>query len=129
MYDSSISFIPSGSGGMKAELAASISFGVLAALVSIALLALWLMNEDVAQKADLAGSHALLVFLAIALGTAAAGGVNFGLPAISLYTALILSLLICVHHWNNLKMSSGATKGSGDDVNTQVSPSVVAPPV
>jgi len=110
------------------EAALTIAFGVLAALVAIALLALWLLKEDLAEKADLIGAHAALATVAIALGSSA--GLQLFLPVIALFTALIVALLLCVAHWNKLKLPTrSGNNSSGNDLNTQVSTTVVAPPV
>lgn len=115
------------------KAAASIAFAVLAALLSIALTVLWLLKEDIAQKLCLAAAHATFVTLAVALATAAESGSLFSV--IALWTALIFSLLLCVHHWNALdltKKSGSNGNGNGNTSlsgNGQVSSNVVTPPV
>lgn len=122
----------------SAQVAALIAFGLLSFILSTALLVLWLLKEDLAQKACAPAAHVTLVTVAVALGAGAVA--ENSLVNISLYTALVVSLVLCVRHWNNnnsLKLPTTTTTtaaGSGGNGNSstyvsQVSPTVVTAPV
>lgn len=93
------------------------------------MLALWLLKQVVADKLCFAGAHVALAATGVALANAS-DPLQY-LANLALYTATFTALLLCVHHWNNLKITSGNGDGSNaglDRRNSQVSTNVVSPP-
>lgn len=92
------------------------------------------MNDGIAEKVCFAAAHAALVFVGVSLGTAA--GFMEVLSHVALFTATIVALLLCVHHWNNsnVKVSISAGNENGNGYGEQASTPapnvpVVNPPV
>lgn len=89
--------------GCAPRPAASISFAVFAALVSLFMLVAWFVSEEFAEKACPFAAHLLFIVLVISIAT---GAVSSGYPNVNslnnlaLFIALLISTLLCVYGWH-----------------------------
>lgn len=98
-------------------LVASITFGVVAALISLGMVILWTCMESFAEKVDIGVAHVLFICLIVAFGNGALVELKSGIYStiiqsplvnIAYFVAIGFVLMLCVFYWSTINFKKSA---------------------